>query len=62
MNDLQITLNVTAQQANLILSGLSKLPYEAVSELISSIMAQGSAQVAAAKSSEKTETATEPEG
>lgn len=47
MQDKEITLTVTVNDANLILAALSKLPYEAVSGLVASLRDQGQAQIKA---------------
>jgi hypothetical protein len=42
-----ITLTLTADEANLVLAALSKLPFEAVSKLIPKIIEQGQSQIKA---------------
>jgi len=48
MQDKEITLTLTVQDANLLLAALSKLPYEAVADLIGKIRDQGQAQISQA--------------
>lgn len=45
---MKINLSLTVREVNMVLSGLSKLPYETVSELISSVKTQGETQFKAA--------------
>lgn len=45
MQDKEITLTLTVQDANLLLAALSKLPYEAVADLIAKVKGQGQAQL-----------------
>lgn len=53
MDNVQITFTVSVPQANAILAGLAKLPYEAVSELIVDLKKQGDEQVAAAQKADE---------
>ena len=45
MQDKEITLTLTLNDANLILAALGKLPFEAVADLVAKIKAQGQAQI-----------------
>lgn len=45
MNDKEITLTVTVQDANIILAALGKLPFEAVADLVTKVREQGQAQI-----------------
>ena len=43
----KITLQLTVNEVNAILNGLSKLPYEAVHQIIANIQKQGQEQIKA---------------
>lgn len=45
MQDKEITLTLTLNDANLILAALGKLPFEAVADLVNKIREQGQAQI-----------------
>lgn len=45
MNDKEITLVLTLNDANLILAALGKLPFEAVADLVQKVRDQGQAQI-----------------
>tara|TARA_R110000868_G_scaffold112176_5_gene302319 strand:+ start:10593 stop:10748 length:156 start_codon:yes stop_codon:yes gene_type:complete len=45
MNDKEITLTLTVNDANLILAALGKLPFEAVADLVGKVKEQGQAQL-----------------
>lgn len=47
MNELQLKLSLTVDQANLVLNALSKLPYESVAGLIGVITSQAQEQMRA---------------
>ena len=50
MENKEITFNLSLQDANLVLAALSKLPFEAVADLIAKIREQGQAQIATSES------------
>ena len=45
MENKEITLTLTVNDANLILAALGKLPFEAVADLVGKIKEQGQAQI-----------------
>jgi hypothetical protein len=59
MEDVKVSIEMTIAQANTVLAALGKQPFEAVADIIASIRAQGSAQMAEHQKKQQ-EAASEP--